>query len=283
MKKYKGFFGTSSWWGKILGAFFGYLIGHAVGALIGILIGNAFDRGLMTHLNRPYNPFRDVKQQTAQKVFFEAVFSIMGYIAKSDGYVSVSEINMAESMMRDMRLSRSQQTLAKDCFKAGKQPDFDFAAMLNLLDSECSHHPELLKLFMDIQYRFAQIDGLTPAKTKALDALFLRMGFAPLHQQYRFYEDFGTSAFGGSSSTNNQRTQRPPPTSTLISNAYTLLNIKPTSTQAEIKKAYRRLISRHHPDKLMAQGLPESMIKLANDKTQQITKAYELICKDRGW
>ncbi len=50
-----------------------------------------------------------------------------------------------------------------------------------------------------------------------------------------------------------------------------------------MKRAYRRLISRNHPDKLIAQGLPEEMIKIANDKTQKITKAYEQICTSKGW
>ena len=71
--------------------------------------------------------------------------------------------------------------------------------------------------------------------------------------------------------------------SSLLSQAYVLLDISPTSTKQEVKRAYRRLISRNHPDKLIAQGLPEAMIKVANNKTQQITKAYQQICTSKGW
>jgi DnaJ like chaperone protein len=53
-------------------------------------------------------------------------------------------------------------------------------------------------------------------------------------------------------------------------------------TDKELKRAYRRLLAQHHPDKLVAKGLPDEMIKLANDKTQEIISAYELIKKHRG-
>ena len=60
---------------------------------------------------------------------------------------------------------------------------------------------------------------------------------------------------------------------------YSILGITKTASAAEIKKAYRRLMSQHHPDKLVAKGLPDEMITLATEKTQEIRKAYDLIKK----
>ena len=54
-----------------------------------------------------------------------------------------------------------------------------------------------------------------------------------------------------------------------------------SENDADLKKAYRRLMSQHHPDKLVAKGLPEQLIKDATEKTQQIKAAYELIRKSR--
>jgi len=65
--------------------------------------------------------------------------------------------------------------------------------------------------------------------------------------------------------------------------AYTALGVDPSDDKATVKRAYRRLMSQHHPDKLVSKGLPEEMIKLATDKTQHIQKAYEKIKESKGW
>ena len=71
------------------------------------------------------------------------------------------------------------------------------------------------------------------------------------------------------------------PTASSIHDAYKVLGIPADSTDADLKKAYRRLMSQHHPDKLVAKGLPEEMIKLATEKTQEIKAAYDMIKKSR--
>ncbi|STX52008.1 DNA binding protein DnaJ, heat shock protein [Legionella busanensis] len=294
---FRHFFTTHAWWGKILGGFFGYLIAGATGALFGILIGNLFDRGLVSHFSRPHWTYYDEKRKSVQKIFFQATFTVMGYVAKADGRVSENEIQMARQLMDEMRLGKEQQILAKRFFQQGKDSHFNLDTMLSTLRSVCRDNLELLKLFMDIQYRSAQVDGLTEKKVEVLDSVFIRLGFAPLRQQYRFYEDFhyrrntrsqssshSSSRQQGSSYQGNRnynyQTASPPNS---LAQAYALLEISQSATKQEVKRAYRRLISKNHPDKLIAQGLPEEMIKMANDKTQKITKAYEQICTSKGW
>jgi len=60
------------------------------------------------------------------------------------------------------------------------------------------------------------------------------------------------------------------------------LGVSNKDTTPHIKKAYRQLMSQHHPDKLVSKGLPDEMIRMATEKTQRIQKAYEMICKERG-
>ena len=67
-----------------------------------------------------------------------------------------------------------------------------------------------------------------------------------------------------------------------LNDAYTVLGVSETASDDEIKKAYRRLMNQHHPDKLVSKGLPEEMMKLATEKTQEIKKAYEQIKAARG-
>ena len=66
-----------------------------------------------------------------------------------------------------------------------------------------------------------------------------------------------------------------------VADAYRVLGVAADASDAELKKAYRRLMSQNHPDKLAAKGLPESMREMAEQKTREITAAYELIERTR--
>lgn len=288
------FFNSSQWWGKLFGAFFGYLIAGPAGAFFGILIGNLFDRGLAGHLNDPYQSYYEENEGVIQKTFFETTFSVMGYLAKADGRVSEQEIAMAKAIMAEMHLTRGQRKSAQYFFNLGKESTYNLSQALNTLLDVCSGAPELLKLFVDIQYRITQVDGLPEKKIAVLDMILGRMGFSPLRSQYRFYEDFGYQDSNNSShssshrssnkhNSTNDNSQQHYSTNTYLTQAYAILELKQNASHEEVKKAYRRLISRNHPDKLIAQGLPSEMIKIANDKTQKITKAYETICTAKGW
>ena len=63
--------------------------------------------------------------------------------------------------------------------------------------------------------------------------------------------------------------------------AYTALGVKASNTDGQIKKAYRKLISENHPDKLIGQGMPEDMVKLATERTQKIQTAYDCVVAHR--
>lgn len=284
------FFTTQTWWGKLIGGFFGYLSSGSIGALLGVLAGNFFDRGFANYYSNPHLLYHAEKQKMVQKKFFETTFSMLGHIAKADGRVSEQEINKAKQLMDEMKLSKEQKKLAKKLFNEGKQTTYNVNNALLDLKRACAHHRELLKLFIDIQYKAAQVDGLSEKKIKALDLVFSLLGFAPLHHQQRFYDDFNysyaeqeenkQSQSRHSSSAEQKKNQSPP---SQLDHAYALLEMSQDTSQQELKKAYRRLLSKNHPDKLIAKGLPQEMIKIANEKTQKIVKAYELICESKGW
>ncbi|KTD15146.1 molecular chaperone DnaJ [Legionella gratiana] len=293
---FRDFFIITTWWGKIIGAFFGYLITGPTGALFGLLIGNFFDRGLSQYYSNPHWYYYSEKRKVVQQTFFEATFSIMGHLAKADGRVTENELNIARQLMDEMRLSKEQKTLAKRLFNEGKQPTFNLNGILEKLKKACKDNRDLLKLFLDIQYRAALTNGLSTKKIQLLDVIFSNLDFAPLHKQYRFYEDFGNYSYEQPNDNDQQSQQHSSSesyssysrynyqsTKTNLDYAYALLEISPNASKQEVKRAYRRLLSRNHPDKLIAQGLPQEMIKMANEKTQKIVKAYELICTSKGW
>ena len=68
-----------------------------------------------------------------------------------------------------------------------------------------------------------------------------------------------------------------------LSDAYKVLGVSESDDRNAVKRAYRRLMNEHHPDKLVAKGLPPEMMEMAKEKAQQIQAAYDLICKVKGW
>ncbi len=283
---FRQFFTSNTWWGKLIGAFLGHLVAGPVGAFFGVLIGNFFDRGLYLHFSRPHWHYHAERRSTVQQIFFEATFSVMGHIAKADGLVSIHEIEMAKKLMQEMDLKQAEIIKAQNYFNKGKVlSPFALETLIRTLKEALHDNLELLKLFIDLQYRAALVDGLTSTKQRILNKILIDMGFSPLQRQYQFYEDFVShSAYQrsrSSSSAHEERTQQK--RYSTLDHAYAILNIPKTANKQEVKRAYRQLISRNHPDKLIAKGLPEAMIKIANEKTQAITKAYEEICANKGW
>lgn len=272
----RDFFANQTWWGKLLCAFLGYMVAGPIGAFFGIFIGNLFDRGVNEHFTNPLWAYHSEQRHVVKKIFFEATFSILGHIAKADGRVSEQEIAMARTLMNQMNLTPEQKTTAQHFFNEGKKDSFRLKPMISLLQKVTFDNPALIKLFIDTQYNAALLDGLSEQKIHIINIILNYMRCAPINEQSQFNENFYHHAGKGDAPHANT-------TRTMDSNAYAILQVHPTSTRQDVKRAYRRLISKNHPDKLMAQGMSAEKIKLANEKTQIIRKAYEQICASKGW
>jgi len=218
-------------------------------------------------------------QEQIQAAFFTATFSIMGRVAKADGVVSKTEIDVARQTMSKMQLSDDQKKAAMNLFNQGKQPDFDYISVIDQLKHECGRRTNLLRMFMEIQLTTALADNeLHPEEQQLLIKVAKHLGFQPrqfeqllamMTAQSR-YSRFDHSASG-------QMTEQQ-----AVKEAYKILGVTPDNSDSEIKKAYRKLISQHHPDKLVSKGLPEEMMKIATEKTREIKDAYEGIKKFRA-
>jgi DnaJ like chaperone protein len=272
---------SGDWWGKILGGFFGFLMAGPIGIFFGILIGNFFDKALSKHALYPYRYLTEAPADI-QALFLETTFSILGHIAKADGRVSENEIQKANTIMDNLQLTRKQKKAAKLFFTQGKHPNFTIDPLLTLFKNACRNHPELVQSFISIQFSMAQLDGFSEKKIQSLNNVLRTLGFAPLHKQNPFYNNFDN--FSHQYQYSSKRQERPvEPTQPRASDAHAILGTTPASTQDEVKKAYRRLISKNHPDKLIAKGASAEAIKHANNKTQVIRKAYEQLCESNGW
>lgn len=265
-----------AWWGKALGGAFGFMMGGPLGALIGVAFGHNFDKGLGSVMSGA--GFKPGQQERVQAAFFTATFSVMGHIAKADGKVTPDEIRMAEAVMSHMGLTADVRDSAKKLFNEGKSDGFPLDEVLDQFKKEIHRRSTLLQMFLEIQLQAAYADGvLDKAEEKLLVHICQRLG-VPLDQLYRL-EEMLKAGFGqGSYQSSTARKSR----TTSLSDAYAILGIEKSASDADVKKAYRRLMSQHHPDKLVAKGLPEEMIKDATEKTQQIKAAYEQIKESRG-
>lgn len=288
-------------WGKLLGGAFGFMIGGPLGAVLGAALGHSFDTGMKLQLTHD-TPEEDLPPGDAERIkmaFFTATFSVMGYIAKADGVVHPTEIAMAEALMKQMKLDAELRTAAIKLFEEGKQPGFDVEALVLQFRQECQRRTSLYRMFVEIQIQAALADGaMSHDEEQALLKVSAVLGFTEhtyrqLEMLVRFSMGMmggggagGSSSGGGGGSGGGQRRSRQAPSvssSISVRDAYKALGVDRNDDKATVKRAYRRLMSQHHPDKLVSKGLPEEMIKLATDKTQNIQKAYEKIKESRGW
>jgi len=255
-----------AWWGTLLGGTLGYMFGGPLGALLGAALGRNFDRGIRATGERP--AYGIGQQERVQAAFFTASFSIMGHVAKADGKVTAAEISSAEAIMARMQLDSRQRRAAIKLFNEGKKEDFPLHNVLMQFRHECHGRRNLVQMFIEIQIAVAMADGrLHAAERKIIFTIGRELGFdhAAIEHLLRFT---------GSS-------EQPPRHGHNLEVAYEILGVGKKATDAEIKKAYRRLMSQHHPDKLIAKGLPDEMVKIATEKTQKIKAAYEDIMDSR--
>jgi DnaJ like chaperone protein len=253
------------------------MLGGPLGALLGAALGHNFDKGLKS---LPGEGFAAGDRERVQTAFFTATFSIMGSVAKADGRVSADEIQIAEAIMAQMSLDTSMRKTAIRLFHQGKSADFDLDAVLEQFRRECHGRSTLIGMFIEIQLQAAYADGrLDPAEDRMLRIVCARLGvseldYRRLERMVRAERGFGTEG--------EQSRRAAPRSGPSLHEAYQVLGVDAKSSDAEVKRAYRRLLSQHHPDKLVSKGLPEEMMKLATQKTHEIRRAYEKVRAARG-
>jgi DnaJ like chaperone protein len=257
-----------AWWGTLVGGTLGFMFGGPLGALLGAALGRNFDRGI--NLAGREGVFDAGQQERVQAAFFTTTFTVMGHIAKADGTVTRKEIAAAEAIMTRMQLNASQRKAAIRLFNEGKQPGFPLLDVLDQFRRECHRRRNLVRMFLEIQISTAMADGQLHATERNI--LFIigeHLGFdhAALEHLFGFARASQPAAGGGRQS---------------LARAYEVLGVTRDASDAEVKKAYRRLMNQHHPDKLISRGLPEEMIRLATEKTQGIKEAYEQIRESRA-
>lgn len=255
------------WFGKSIGGLIGAAFGP-VGALLGVLVGHQWDRNAEGAGGR--RSVREISQ-----LFFEVTFEVMGQVAKVDGRVSEDEVRVARRIMQGMRLNDAQVRSAIERFTRGKSAEYPLDGRLDALAAQIGGRSDLARAFLGIQLQSAVGAGTVGADKREVlgrvaDKLDItRAELAQLEAWVRGFQGGGAAAR--------------PSTAESLAAAYRVLGVGVKATNDEVKIAYRRLMNQHHPDKLVARGLPKSMTGVAEQKTHEVRTAYEQIKTQRGF
>lgn len=248
----------------------GGLIGYSVGGVPGFIIGAAAGVMLLGYLKKRIR----TRLGNVQAGFLESVFAVMGALCKADGAVTRDEIQVAQTLFERFRLSGEQQDKAKAAFNRGKADDFDLDAELRYFRTISGGHPALLQAFLQAQVSAVAADGTVhPAEHEMLIRVARGLGLpeAQVDQLEAMLRGAQAGAAGAGAPSSRQQ----------IADAYEALGVSPSASDADIKKAYRKLMSENHPDKLAGKGLPESMREMAEERTSEISHAYDVVRQAR--
>ncbi len=253
---------------KLIGALLGFYFLGFFGAFIGYFLGSFIDRYIAYGIGG-VNPF---SQHQRQSVFLETVFILMGKLAKADGHISQDEIDHVEQFIQKLGMSAEHRQQAIALFKQGADANFDIEPSLKKFIAICGNTNNLKQMLLVYLIVMALSDGhIHSAEEIMLKDIARHFGYDQAAFKQILDMVLNQSHFAGGQTTS----------ATSLEDAYKALGVSKESSDHEIKRAYRKLMSQYHPDKLMGQGVPEDMIAVATEQAKEVQVAYNLIATSR--
>lgn len=262
--------------GVIIGAILGAWLGHGFG---GLLIGAMLGFG--------YDAWRKASRATARarpadRGYVEPLFALLGAVAKSDGRVSEREIAVAENLMRRQQLDSAWRKRAVASFDTGKQAGFQAATAIEQLRQWCGGIRDRAFPIVDVMVETVLAEGQpTPAKQALLRQLAAALRISDIElmmllamKGHAWAQQPGAQRPGGGYAPPPQAARQGP-------DPYAVLGITRDVDDAAVKRAYRKLMSQHHPDRLG--NLPDDLRRRAEDRASAINAAYDRIKEQRGF
>ncbi len=257
-------------WGKLVGAMAGLATGRPWMALIGIILGHQFDRGFADKFTK-FGP--DVSRKRLENVsprFIRILFETMGHLAKADGRVTEDEIRAARALMHRLGLGPVEIRQAIERFEDGKRADYPVQARMRELRERAARSQDARGLFLRLLLEVVLADGTIHERERAIiwtvctELDVGRVELAQLEAMLRAQRGFRHSAAGTADSRR-------------VDAAYRTLGVERSASNDEIKKAYRRLMNKSHPDKLAGGDHDAAAISEAERRTREVRRAYELL------
>ena len=259
------------WPVTVAGTFLGGLAGGAPGCILGAVLGHALDRHLALQSWSDL-PQRLTRAAGRQHSFEQVLFISLGRLAKAEGQVQPAHVQLAREIMSQFRLLEADRLQAMKAFNRGKDPRIKIDRMIARL---CEAEPARAADLMDCCWRMALVTGsLGPASARLLDDWAQRAGLSRPEQQ-RMHQRHRARGHAGA----GRRTLMP--SQQLLDEAANVLGVDPGARPEAIKRAYRRLLSKHHPDKLT--GASQQELASAGERMHAVQQAYERLKRHRGF
>jgi len=263
------------YWGRIIGTFAGAVVGvmlvspllKVLSVAAGYFAGRQFDRGFAAqrHAFEGLSPGGRLAED-----FVRALFMCMGHLAKADGRVSEEEIRAARLVMHRLNLAPAQVRKAIHWFDEGKQPGFPLVQTVRELRRVHARRSEQRSLFVRLLLEVVLAGRRLRTRERRLiwtvctELDIGRVELAQLEAMILAQKGFRRSPAGTADTARLRR-------------AYATLGVDESSSNDEIKRAYRRLMNRNHPDKIAGDNPDENVVAEAQRRTREIRGAYEML------
>ncbi len=256
------------YWGKVIGTLAGLATLKPWFAVLGLFLGHQFDRGFADR-------YRNFEEQGAKvgrvsDDFVRFLFQAMGHLAKTDGRVSEEEIRAARMIMHRLGLGPSSVRRAINWFEDGKRPGFPLLQSIRearrVSLKSAAHRSLFLRLLLEV------VLAKDPLKKEERAVIWIvcteldigRVELAQLEAMIRAQKGFKRSPAGDADAAR-------------VRSAYHALGMTPDASNDEIKKAYRRLMNRNHPDKIAGSNPDKAVLAEAERRTREVRVAYEML------
>jgi DnaJ like chaperone protein len=214
----------------------------------------------------PVGLFHPGEGPRVRRTFFTVLFAVAGHLAKSDGPVQEAELDAARRIMRRLELNDAETRAAMALFRHGKSAEYPVERALRRLGRDCARRA-LLDRFLDWQMEVALADsGIVHAERTLFDSMAELLGYS--RYDIRRVEDAVSARL------------RPLPENG-AERALAVLGLGPEADLATIRRSYRQLLSRHHPDRVTARGGTDEEVRAAAEYTRELRAAYEALTEQR--
>lgn len=246
-------------WGKILGGAAGFAIGGPIGALLGAAAGHAVDKMAEgTHSAQAEAGPEELRDGTKQIAFTIGVIVLGAKLAKADGQVTPDEISAFKEVFQ---IPPEEMKNVGRLFNQARKDAGGFEPYARQIGRMFRNNPSVLVELLNGLFHIARADGtVSPEEVDYLHRVAVIFGLKEVQ-----WEQIRAANMGPDKA-----------------DPYAILGVSRADSDTQIKASYRRLAVENHPDKLMADGLPQEFIDLANDRLAKINAAYDQICEQRG-
>lgn len=251
------------WPATLLGTVAGLAVASIPGAMLGGLLGQVLDRRLRL---QSWAALRERLGGRAEVRDEWLLFVLLGRLAKSGGRVLPAHIRQAQAEMQRLGLDVESQRQAIAAFARGKTGRDSLRAPLR-------RQRERSETLLRACWRMAWVDGQVGQAERELIMLWGKWLDMPAAVQQTLSDAYAPRQQGPLASTQGSGYQQ----------ALTLLGVAVDAEPAQIKKAYRRLLSRHHPDKLAGSGATLERVREATERTRELHQAYDLVRQRQGF